>query len=106
MRASASRHASSGDFPRRIISTIVWPPEILIFSSPFPVEPAAPTSLSTQHPAPIIGESPTRPGIFHDKPEVVVVAEMSPRARSEEHTSELQSRQYLVCRLLLEKKKS
>src|SRR3712207_7078493 len=28
-----------------------------------------------------------------------------PSARSEEHTSELQSRQYLVCRLLLEKKK-
>src|SRR3712207_7629150 len=27
------------------------------------------------------------------------------RYRSEEHTSELQSRQYLVCRLLLEKKK-
>src|SRR3712207_8292349 len=26
------------------------------------------------------------------------------RSRSEEHTSELQSRQYLVCRLLLEKK--
>src|SRR5258707_11437035 len=29
----------------------------------------------------------------------------SARSRSEEHTSELQSRQYLVCRLLLEKKK-
>src|SRR3712207_7818186 len=29
-----------------------------------------------------------------------------PASRSEEHTSELQSRQYLVCRLLLEKKKS
>src|SRR3712207_8595290 len=28
------------------------------------------------------------------------------RWRSEEHTSELQSRQYLVCRLLLEKKKN
>src|SRR5258707_5948993 len=28
-----------------------------------------------------------------------------PEGRSEEHTSELQSRQYLVCRLLLEKKK-
>src|SRR3712207_9018230 len=28
------------------------------------------------------------------------------RDRSEEHTSELQSRQYLVCRLLLEKKKN
>src|SRR3712207_7423317 len=30
---------------------------------------------------------------------------LSRRLRSEEHTSELQSRQYLVCRLLLEKKK-
>src|SRR3712207_7434404 len=29
-----------------------------------------------------------------------------PGKRSEEHTSELQSRQYLVCRLLLEKKKN
>src|SRR3712207_6993091 len=28
------------------------------------------------------------------------------KVRSEEHTSELQSRQYLVCRLLLEKKKN
>src|SRR3712207_7013198 len=33
-----------------------------------------------------------------------LVATMS-SVRSEEHTSELQSRQYLVCRLLLEKKK-
>src|SRR5260370_29661109 len=57
---------------------MVWPPEILMFSSPLPVEPAAPTSLSTQQPAPMIGESPTRPGIFHDSPEVVVVAEISP----------------------------
>src|SRR3712207_8786758 len=30
---------------------------------------------------------------------------VAPYTRSEEHTSELQSRQYLVCRLLLEKKK-
>src|SRR5947209_11778204 len=30
--------------------------------------------------------------------------DMGPHMRSEEHTSELQSRQYLVCRLLLEKK--
>src|SRR3712207_6866148 len=38
----------------------------------------------------------------------VLVAGSAARAqpgRSEEHTSELQSRQYLVCRLLLEKKK-
>src|SRR3712207_7264704 len=33
-------------------------------------------------------------------------AEGSQALRSEEHTSELQSRQYLVCRLLLEKKKT
>src|SRR5258707_12052881 len=33
-----------------------------------------------------------------------LVAAIAP-LRSEEHTSELQSRQYLVCRLLLEKKK-
>src|SRR3712207_7675856 len=38
--------------------------------------------------------------------EVNIKAEMEvAHLRSEEHTSELQSRQYLVCRLLLEKKK-
>src|SRR3712207_7356667 len=35
---------------------------------------------------------------FHEAPQLEVEAD-----RSEEHTSELQSRQYLVCRLLLEK---
>src|SRR3712207_8343628 len=33
-----------------------------------------------------------------------IVARVATSPRSEEHTSELQSRQYLVCRLLLEKK--
>src|SRR3712207_7680978 len=36
----------------------------------------------------------------------IVDADRPSRRRSEEHTSELQSRQYLVCRLLLEKKKT
>src|SRR3712207_8734335 len=36
--------------------------------------------------------------------EKVDLEKLAPGARSEEHTSELQSRQYLVCRLLLEKK--
>src|SRR3989442_7570541 len=37
----------------------------------------------------------------------LIVSKLSPRAfRSEEHTSELQSRPHLVCRLLLEKKNS
>src|SRR3712207_8502834 len=36
---------------------------------------------------------------------ISIIAEFGDRVgRSEEHTSELQSRQYLVCRLLLEKK--
>src|SRR3712207_3209830 len=39
-----------------------------------------------------------RRGINHNQINVLLI-------RSEEHTSELQSRQYLVCRLLLEKKK-
>src|SRR3712207_8260292 len=34
------------------------------------------------------------------------MSSVSTSTRSEEHTSELQSRQYLVCRLLLEKKKN
>src|SRR3712207_9479319 len=38
------------------------------------------------------------PAVRHEADEL-------PGPRSEEHTSELQSRQYLVCRLLLEKKK-
>src|SRR3712207_8140873 len=37
--------------------------------------------------------------------DIGVISEIPCYCRSEEHTSELQSRQYLVCRLLLEKKK-
>src|SRR3712207_7476045 len=36
---------------------------------------------------------------------IINSSECATGGRSEEHTSELQSRQYLVCRLLLEKKK-
>src|SRR3712207_8010923 len=39
------------------------------------------------------------------KPAARVPRQPDEQHRSEEHTSELQSRQYLVCRLLLEKKK-
>src|SRR3712207_7460783 len=42
---------------------------------------------------------------FWEKEYDVLVATTIVESRSEEHTSELQSRQYLVCRLLLEKKK-
>src|SRR3712207_7832930 len=64
------------------------------------------------------GRSADRPEVFRPEPrrrpghraEVVheheaIGGEAGPH-RSEEHTSELQSRQYLVCRLLLEKKQA
>src|SRR3712207_2213842 len=57
--------------------------------------PAPPTkALMTNQPADVLTASPKHPA-----------PAAAPAARSEEHTSELQSRQYLVCRLLLEKKK-
>src|SRR5690606_41982623 len=55
---------------------------------------------------------PVRPGIFRhfceqaqklNGPCILIIDEIN--RRSEEHTSELQSREKLVCRLLLEKKK-
>src|SRR2546430_12460072 len=58
---------------------------------------------------PLLQEAPGRP---HPLPGVIVLdmaypdlqIGVDPRARSEEHTSELQSQSNLVCRLLLEKK--
>src|SRR3712207_9039907 len=47
----------------------------------------------------VVGDPSEHPAV----PDLVVPA--THEVRSEEHTSELQSRQYLVCRLLLEKKK-
>src|SRR3712207_7761424 len=45
-------------------------------------------------------------GALADLQDLGIAVEAADRElRSEEHTSELQSRQYLVCRLLLEKKK-
>src|SRR3712207_7393679 len=43
-------------------------------------------------------------GLVRARDEALVAQQVDRGLRSEEHTSELQSRQYLVCRLLLEKK--
>src|SRR3712207_8857535 len=56
-----------------------------------------------------LGDGVRPPGLTHpDGVDAAVVRRLKPRLqlarRSEEHTSELQARQYLVCRLLLEKK--
>src|SRR3712207_8276734 len=50
------------------------------------------------------GRGPVRGGGVEVHP--AQASQASGQGRSEEHTSELQSRQYLVCRLLLEKKKN
>src|SRR3712207_8593630 len=45
------------------------------------------------------------PGSMISRMAIISSSSIPLKSRSEEHTSELQSRQYLVCRLLLEKKK-
>src|SRR3712207_7814852 len=57
--------------------------------------------------APAYGDAREVGGLcrFHVEGGIAHVGSPLFRDRSEEHTSELQSRQYLVCRLLLEKKK-
>src|SRR3712207_7160506 len=57
--------------------------------------PSPPTSPPTSPPSSLLSSSAPSPS--SSRP--------ATPTRSEEHTSELQSRQYLVCRLLLEKKK-
>src|SRR3712207_7225660 len=83
-------------------------PYTTLFRSPVwfssPPAAAAASSRSSRHP------SSAAPAVFHDRARIYVRGGdggngvVSFRRRSEEHTSELQSRQYLVCRLLLEKK--
>src|SRR3712207_9412854 len=70
---------------------------------------ALPISNVTANLATIIARSGQRVGIVDtdiQSPGIHVLFGLNEdKIRSEEHTSELQSRQYLVCRLLLEKKK-
>src|SRR3712207_8480048 len=73
-------------------------PYTTLFRSRFPSHPSGGTADRLLAPY----RSHERAGGLHER-----CAEPDPhQARSEEHTSELQSRQYLVCRLLLEKKKN
>src|SRR3712207_8939911 len=76
------------------------------FQVPFPYAPRCPrlarpkvSGCSRQTYATVPDRSARKPALVE-----VALLLSGHRARSEEHTSELQSRQYLVCRLLLEKK--
>src|SRR3712207_8956181 len=62
-----------------------------------------PSSRDKQQKNPSHPSDPFHPVKPHHRSHLACVPLTAPR--SEEHTSELQSRQYLVCRLLLEKKK-
>src|SRR3712207_6973332 len=87
-------------------------------STPFPYTPLsrsaeATPQLDPSYFPPVLACEAWRPlqaGILHNlydrlgKKIELLAGQVTARNRSEEHTSELQSRQYLVCRLLLEKK--
>src|SRR3712207_7693019 len=75
------------------------PPPVLIHSRCCASTPRITPSGSTEM-------SPSGGAPWGGSPRMFCQSWAATRQRSEEHTSELQSRQYLVCRLLLEKKKA
>src|SRR3712207_7952737 len=79
-------------------------PYTTLFRSPqrLRIKPLAGPRLAgaAEHDAVVQAEGPFAPEPDRDG------GETEPGPRSEEHTSEIQSRQYIVCRLLLEKKKT
>src|SRR3712207_7876380 len=73
-------------------------PDLTIFNIPVWAFPHFSMLAAKETPGPLLlfsNINPEQPGM---------VGMLAAAGRSEEHTSELQSRQYLVCRLLLEKK--
>src|SRR5690554_6981071 len=82
---------------RRPPRSTLFPYTTLFRSCPRP-KPVATTCCSKW-------QGPKRGATAMTRPCCWMQTDMWPKARSEEHTSELQSRPHLVCRLLLEKKK-
>src|SRR5690606_40521059 len=77
----------------------IVPPSFTVVAPTLPLPPNVPPAVTSTGPD-------NEPSTINVPPATVVLPrnrELSPR--SEEHTSELQSRENLVCRLLLEKKK-
>src|SRR3712207_7807741 len=84
---------------RRPPRSTLFPYTTLFRSTPETARPGGAPHLRL--PAP----TPEQQGSVTDEHAGLRRSDDAARRRSEEHTSELQSRQYLVCRLLLEKKK-
>src|SRR3712207_6882884 len=82
--------------------TTLFRSAVLYFNQP-PARRPGPPEASREGVAPHRGSGPSPEIVALVGVQVAFVLALA--LRSEEHTSELQSRQYLVCRLLLEKKK-
>src|SRR3712207_7908019 len=91
---------------RRPPRSTLFPYTTLFRSSSSPTKPTA-TGTTTSSAAPT-SAAPTSaaPTTTPTTTPSTIPNTTTPSPRSEEHTSELQSRQYLVCRLLLEKKQN
>src|SRR3712207_7695174 len=79
-------------------------PYTTLFRSPRSPPPSSPATSASRGGAPF--SSPPSSPWERCCPRAESGGRAASAQRSEEHTSELQSRQYLVCRLLLEKKRS
>src|SRR3712207_7254823 len=98
---------------RRPPRSTLFPYTTLFRSLPQPRSLLAPGARARRRDPRELARSPTLPqhdraeGAEEDRtpPSRLASPAVAEKLRSEEHTSELQSRQYLVCRLLLEKKK-
>src|SRR3712207_7635327 len=82
------------------------PPRSTLFPYTTLFRSGKPPSIFAPQEGPFAGASPTPRDTSDVSPirQSEPLLSARPARRSEEHTSELQSRQYLVCRLLLEKK--
>src|SRR3712207_7671544 len=89
---------------RRPPRSTLFPYTTLFRSAQSNVSPFTPSSTSSSVP-PVRVSTTGRPAAIASSAAILMPSLYDGSARSEEHTSELQSRQYLVCRLLLEKKK-
>src|SRR2546429_1350185 len=88
-----------------LIRAATWRAIAYRLFAPAPSSPSAATGLPVSPPTRMRGSISISPSTGTPYAIAVFAPSPWPKMRSEEHTSELQSRLHLVCRLLLEKKK-
>src|SRR5438445_9509538 len=96
-------HRYLHSFPTRRSSDLVGIAHALVHGGGVGVARAADVQADRVGAADLVGEAGA--GLVVGRESIGPAAARLAAVRSEEHTSELQSRQYIVCRLLLEKKK-